>query len=697
MSNDHPIERLLRPIAEYNAATVSGVAAGLSVTAPYYWMMTEPVSYACASAFSYIGYKYLDDALRLSKYQRNIKTLKPYSIKPADLPVSKSKSFLGQGYRWQSIHTQRLYDTTKPENEDYTKPPARYEWARRKEVNWENTFGLSMIAKALRNQSPYNPLKLLDLTPYPDIGGTAAIHGVGADEENETYWDLGERNGHAIVLGTTRVGKTRLEEVLVAGDIRRGNNCVIVIDPKGDGELFRRMYVEAKRAGREDDFYFFHLGYPEASCRYNPVGEFQRITEVAGKTTAQLGDEGNSSAFKAFSWRFVNVVARALVDVGVRPTIDNINHYVQDLEDLLYLYAKKAFQAVDDDPESLIEERAAMVRDKHPMVERKGKTKTTVAIIDLMKELLPKDNLGRQLLLASNYERSFYEKLVASLLPFLDKMNTDKIGKLLSPEYFNEEDPRPILSWREVIQRRGIVYIGLDGLTDREVATAVGNAMFNDLVSNAGLMYKHGKDVGLPSLDGSKKLKFPEIYLHADEFNSLVGDEFVPMVNQSGGAGVRICAYTQTLQDIDAKFGSTTGNPKSMQIIGNFNTTIMMRVQNEETASLLTSRLPKVPVKEATLVSGASKKDGTGVGRFDDQNQDRISEDKVPMVEPYHVTSLPKGHAFVLKNGNQLFKVRLPLFDDKGEDIELPQNLVDICADMNERYRTGELWWEEAA
>ena len=95
MSNDYPIERLLRPIAEYNAATVSGVAAGLSVAAPYYWMMTEPVSYACASAFSYIGYKYLDDALRLSKYQRNIKTLKPYSIKPADLPVSKSKSFLG--------------------------------------------------------------------------------------------------------------------------------------------------------------------------------------------------------------------------------------------------------------------------------------------------------------------------------------------------------------------------------------------------------------------------------------------------------------------------------------------------------------------------------------------------------------------------------------------------------------------------
>lgn len=694
MSHDYPIERLLRPIAEYNAAMVAGVAAGLSVAAPDYWMMTEPVSYGCAIAFGYISYRYLDDALRLSQYQSNIKRLKSYAIKPTNLPISKSASFLGQGYRWQSIHTQRLYDTTKPENELYITPPARYEWARRKEVKWENTVGLALIAKALSNQSPYNPLQLLDLPPYPDIGGSAAIHGVGADEEHETYWDLGERNGHAIVLGTTRVGKTRLEEVLVAGDIRRGDNVVIVIDPKGDGELFRRMYTEAKRAGREDDFYFFHLGYPEVSCRYNPVGEFQRITEVAGKTTAQLDDEGDSSAFKAFSWRFVNVVARALVDIGVRPTIDRINHYVQDLEELLYLYAKKALQAVDDDPGSLIAERASMVRDRHPMVERKGKTKTTVAIIDLMKELLPQDDLGRQLLLANHYDNAYYEKLIASLLPFLDKMNSDKLGKLLSPEYFNAADPRPILSWRDVIQRRGVVYIGLDALTDRVVATAVGNAMFNDLVSIAGLMYKHGKNVGLPALDGSKALKFPEIYLHADEFNSLVGDEFVPMVNQSGGAGVRICAYTQTLQDIDAKFGHTTGNPQSMQIIGNFNTTIMMRVQNEETASLLTTRLPKVPVKEATLVSGASKKDGAGIGRFDDQNQDRISEDKVPMIEPYHITSLPKGHAFVLKNGNQLFKVRLPLFDDE-DDVELPQNLVDICADMNERYHTGELWWED--
>lgn len=690
--DEYPIERLLRPVVEYQAATAATIAAGLSVAAPHYWMMTQPVSYGCASALGYVGYKYFETGLRVSKYHRNIKTLRAFKMKPQDIPVSNHGAYLGKGFKWQSIHTQRLYDTTKPENEEYVEPGNGYRWARRKEKEWENKFLLSSIANALRKDAIYNPFR-----PFPDIKGKPAIHGVGADEEEDTYWDLADRNGHCLCLGTTRVGKTRLEEVLVAGDIRRGDNVVIVIDPKGDGDLFRRMYSEAKRADREEDFYFFHLGYPEHSCRYNPVGEFQRITEVAGKTTSQLGDDGSSAAFKAFSWRFVNVVAMALVEVGVRPTLGNINHYVQDLEDLLYLYAKHALKTVDDDPVSLIKERSLLVKDRHPMVERKGKTKETVAIIDLMKELLPEDNLGRQLLLATNYERSFYEKLVASLLPFLDKLNTDKIAKLLSPEYLNNDDDRPILSWREVIQRKGIVYIGLDGLADREVATAVGNAMFNDLVSNAGLMYKHGKDVGLPSLDGSKKIEFPKIFLHADEFNSLVGDEFVPMVNQSGGAGMQVTAYTQTLQDIDAKFGTTTANPKSMQIVGNFNTLIMMRVQNEETGLLLTSKLPEVPVKEATLVSGANKKVGTGIGGFDDQNQDRIGETKIPLVSPTDCTSLPKGHAFVLKDGNQLYKIRIPWIQDNKDDLKIPKYLLDVCADMNERYQTGEYWWEETA
>ena len=41
----------------------------------------------------------------------------------------------------------------------------------------------------------------------------------------------------------------------------RPAEVVIVFDPKGDADLLKRMAVEARRAGREREFYVFHLGW----------------------------------------------------------------------------------------------------------------------------------------------------------------------------------------------------------------------------------------------------------------------------------------------------------------------------------------------------------------------------------------------------------------------------------------------------
>ena len=51
------------------------------------------------------------------------------------------------------------------------------------------------------------------------------------------------------------------------------------------------MYVECKRAGRLDEFYVFHLGWPDISARYNAVGRFGRISEVATRIAGQLSGE----------------------------------------------------------------------------------------------------------------------------------------------------------------------------------------------------------------------------------------------------------------------------------------------------------------------------------------------------------------------------------------------------------------------
>lgn len=78
--------------------------------------------------------------------------------------------------------------------------------------------------------------------------------------------------------------------------------------------------------------------------------------------------------------------------------------------------------------------------------------------------------------------------------------------------------------------------------------------------------------------------------MHADEFNELVGDEFTALLNQAGGAGVQVTAYTQTASDIEAGTGDWA---KAGQVSGNPNTLIMLRVKNEETAEFLTTAPPR--------------------------------------------------------------------------------------------------------
>ena len=57
----------------------------------------------------------------------------------------------------------------------------------------------------------------------------------------------------------------------------------------------------------------------------------------------------------------------------------------------------------------------------------------------------------------------------------MEKLTTGKIAELISPDYTDAGDPRPIFDWRSVIRNRSVVYVGLDALSDTTVSGAVGN------------------------------------------------------------------------------------------------------------------------------------------------------------------------------------------------------------------------------
>ncbi|PZP57847.1 MAG: conjugative coupling factor TraD, PFGI-1 class [Pseudoxanthomonas spadix] len=650
MSGKQPVEVLLRPAVElYTVAACAG-AAFLSLVAPWSLALSPAMGVGGALAFGAYGAIRYRDARVILRYRRNIRRLPRYVMTSKDVPVSQQRLFVGRGFLWEQKHTHRLMQTYRPEFRRYVEPTPAYRLARRLEERLEFApFPLSRLSKLTGWDVPFNPVR-----PLPPVGGLPRLHGI-EPEEVDVSLPLGERVGHSLVLGTTRVGKTRLAELFVTQDIRRVNaagehEVVIVIDPKGDADLLKRMYVEALRAGREGEFYVFHLGWPDISARYNAVGRFGRISEVATRVAGQLSGEGNSAAFREFAWRFVNIIARALVELGQRPDYMLIQRHVINIDALFIEYAQHYFA--------------------------KTEPKAWEVIVQIEAKL------------AVRYDKTYFDKIVASLLPLLEKLTSGKIAQLLAPNYSDLADPRPIFDWMQIIRKRAIVYVGLDALSDAEVAAAVGNSMFSDLVSVAGHIYKHEIDDGLPGASAGARVP---INVHADEFNELMGDEFIPLINKGGGAGLQVTAYTQTLSDIEARIGNRA---KAGQVIGNFNNLFMLRVRETATAELLTRQLPKVEVYTTTIVSGATdSSDIRGATDFTSNTQDRISMSSVPMIEPSHVVGLPKGQCFALLQGGQLWKVRMPLPAPDPDEV-MPADLQQLAGYMRQSYSEATQWWE---
>ncbi len=685
MSNRYVIEALLRPAVELNTAVVSGMAAYVCVQAPWAVALAPSVSYVTAAGFAALAVTRTHQGMKIIRYRRNLRRLPRYVMSTKQIPVSHRRLFLGRGFRWTQKHTQRLQDTLRPEVARYLQPNRFYLGARQLEMMTEHR--LPWLGKLLSADTPLNPVR-----PLPPVGGNPALHGIEPDEKDVTL-ALGERVGHTVVYGTTRVGKTRLAELLVTQDIRRGE-VTIVFDPKGDADLMKRVWAEAHRAGRGDELYIFHLGWPEISARYNAVGRFGRVSEVASRVAGQLSGDGNNAAFREFAWRFVNIIARALVALGERPDYTLIMRYVNNIADLYIRYAEKIIHEQLPALQTQIENNQQVLGEEDVPRNMQGQPdalRIWAIEVALSSEEGKKlyDPILDGLRSAVRYDRTYFDKIVASLLPLLEKLTTGKTAELLAPDYLDMDDSRPIFDWEQIIRKKAVVYVGLDALSDSMVASAVGNSMFADLVSVAGHIYKHGINAGLPGGKEGKSL----INLHCDEFNELMGDEFIPLINKGGGAGMQVTAYTQTSSDIEARIGNAA---KTAQVQGNFNNLIMLRVRENRTAELLTTQLPQVEIYTKTLVSGHQDTADVNADQdFTSSTQDRVGTVKVPLLEPADIVTLPKGQAFALLEGGQLWKIRMPLPAGDADDVLMPESIEKIAEEMRRSYHSGESWWRD--
>ena len=183
--NPHPVEALLRPAVELWSALAAFTAAAVAWLAPWALMMPPGVARGTACALAGFAAWRARQAWRVLRYRRGLRRLRTWRLAPGRLPVSPRKLFIGRGFRWTALHTQRLRDTLRPEVRRYVQPGALHQWARRREIDWESRPGLGRLAGLLCKCCGGSPL-----SPGAGAGGNPALHAV-EPREQAVWMDLG--------------------------------------------------------------------------------------------------------------------------------------------------------------------------------------------------------------------------------------------------------------------------------------------------------------------------------------------------------------------------------------------------------------------------------------------------------------------------------------------------------------------------
>lgn len=660
---NNAFENLLRTPWEWVVSLCAMLLAAVIYYHPYLFALSLTSANYITLFFVAFGVIRLLGGFKVYNYKKRLLSMKFFDMGPKDIPLSKKRLYLGKGFRWMPIHRQRLHLLSQVENQDYQQA---------------GKLKSAILTKAEKNPKSVSAgltkMPFLPFKPLPSIGGKPFIHGVGSDGEKDITIDQGNRNSHMIVFGMTRVGKTRLMSNLVNQDIRNGE-AVLVVDPKSDLELLQDMYAACKISNRSDDFVVLHAGIPDLSAKYNPLVNFINVSEVATRVAGAIQAEGEGKQFQDFAWKFLNIVATCLHEMGEKISYTNLAFYITRPKELLYQYCESHLSINDPNYKDAIE---TIMAENSNKIDKKGNKKAEMTpqeavqnyVDSYISSTLEKgdktiyDSIIVDLHYAASLGEEYYSKITASLGPVFDKINKTSAREVFS---WDDANGLPVITLDEVIRDKKIVYIGLDALSNEAMSNAVGQALIADLVTLCGKLYKTEPDK-----------KFP-LCLHVDEFSNIVRDEFINLLNKAGGAGIKVAAYTQTVNDLGAVFGSN--KDKMKMLLGNFGTMIMLRVANRDTAETFTLCLEEINARSSTPSTMSNDRSDNDSGElFTTYNTDTVNEKPQSLIQINDLYSLPKGQAFVITDGGQIYKIRIPL---PKNTLSLPNSFEKILEEVN--------------
>ena len=622
-------ENPLRTNYEARASAVwaaSGVAAiGVNAVSN---MPAAPMLAMCAIAGG-MALARLPGAIRLHTLQKNFKG-RELSFMTLDDLIKQIKErpdqvWYGHGFIWETRHAQRAFEILKRD------------WAQ--------------IDTSQQTKSQTKSM------------GQNWIHGIEPKEtkifQNEDHSGL-----HELVLGTTGSGKTRYFDLKTSQIIMRGADTgdfqsLFALDPKGDPEWIENARRAANASNPNRPFYVFDPADAKNSVRINPLANFGRVSELASRISSLLPSENANDPFTAFSWQAVNNIASALVMINERPSLVDLKSY---LESGIHGVISRAFKQyiIDHVPNGegslLIDEwqrQYAGKESSHRAIEE------LIVIYTKRLEPIKRSSEVSALISMFLHDRAHASKMIAGLLPVMNMLTGGDLGPLLSPDYEDHEDERPIIDLQKVAREGGILMVKLDVLSDAVVGGAIGSLLLADLVSVAGDVANYGKH-----LPDDEKLTPMNIFI--DEASSILSPAAIELLNKGRSAGARVSIASQEISSFAVRLGSKEA---ANMVLANCNTVVALRTLDPDTQKWLSESLPKTRVRHVMRTQGSNVSSDDPV-HFSANTGERLMEEEADLFPPALWGMLPNLEYVAKMSGGTVVKGRIPILVENLSDAK---------------------------
>lgn len=532
--------------------------------------------------------------------------------------------WLGWGYRWQPRHAQLAREVLQRDMEEVY-PPQWFLRMQGVEQDPREAKGMPWIQGLEGERDIVVPFKALE--------------------------------GHTAILAITGAIKTTLYKLLVYQLASRGD-IVIALDPKGDRDLKNICREVPAALGHPERFAMFHPAFSQQSFRFDALASWDRETQVASRIR-MIMSAAEDDNFVSFVWMTVTHIVGCMKRIGRRVTIATLLDHVQSqsaaetlAEEVLHKYLNEQVSHFED----MIQQRVRELESEGAKKSAKGKgsqiaSPRLAAMAEFFKFEVPSQDRPREisgLISALEANREWFAKMIISLTPILTKLSAGDLGALLSPDYQDITDERPIFTSRKLIEGGYVAYFGLDALSDASVAEAMAAMLLADLAGTAGEIYNYE----------DPRQQTRKIHVIIDEWGDVVCEPIIQLANKARGANVVIYLAGQTFSDLVVKMGDTN---KAKRILGNMNNIIVGATSDADTLEFITSKFGETMVRDVSYGHGSGQKtEDTGL-EYSANRSVSVRKTEAELVPPNLVMSLPDLQFFAIVNRAQIFKGRIPV------------------------------------